>query len=200
MAKIVLEEQPEFVVLPDDSILFLKIEDVNTREITSTRNDSSWTKLEFKFKILGIQVTGDGSPLDRYDSMIGQEIWGSVPFRLTDSPENKLRIWSEAILDMDLGVGFELDTDYFKGRECRGITSTYEKKSGNPDPKTGKMPRRHQIETLLRKGGVSAPQPGGGWAQPQQSPQPQPQLAAVQDPWAGAAQVGQQQQWGDPPF
>lgn len=205
MAKIVLEEQLEYPTLPDDSILFLKVNEVGTREVQG-RNDNSWTKLEFQFKILGIQVTGDGSPLDRYDNLIGENIWGSVPFRLTDSPENKLRIWSEALLDMDLGVGFELDTEYFRGRECRGITSSYEKRTA-----TGTK-RRHQVETLLRKGGMAPPQQGPtGWgavpqsqpqsftAAPAAAPQAQPQLAqqpqlVTQDPWATT------QFTEDPPF
>jgi hypothetical protein len=173
MAKIVLEEQPEFLVLPEESILSLKVDDLRTEE-RNGRN-GTWTKLELTFKILGIQVIGDGSPTENYESMIGQKIWGSVPFRLTDSPENKLRLWCEAILGMELGVGFELDTDYLLSKEVRGVTSTYEKR--NIDPKTGKPFRAHQIEYLLPKGAGTGVAFG------------QPQAAPAQDPWASAPVV-----------
>lgn len=202
MAKIILEEQPDYPTLPDDSIVFLKVDEVVDKEIQG--RSGTWTKLEFKFKILGIQVVGDGSPLECYDSLIGEHIYGSVPFRLTDSPENKLRIWAEALLDMDLGVGFELDTDYFKGRDVRGITSTYEKRAINPS--TGKPFRAHQVATLLKKGGIAPPTQGvGGWATAPAATQPQLAAAQYDDPWApataAAAAPATSTAWSDePPF
>lgn len=155
MAKIVVEEQPEFQTLPAESILELKIDEVEIRTVNGARGE--WQKVEFKFKILGIQAIGDGSPKEAYDSLITGPIWGSVPFRLTDNPENKLRIWAEAILGMELGVGFELDTDHFVNRQVRGITTTYNAKA--IDPATNQPFKRHQIETLLPKHGGAAAAP-----------------------------------------
>ena len=214
MAKIVAEEQVEYPTLPDDSIIHLKIEEANTVDVPG-RSGDTWTKLEFKFKILGIQTTGDGSPVENYANLIGTNIYGSVPFRLTDSPENKLRIWAEAILGMDIGVGFELDTDYFLRREVRGITDSYEKRKSGVNPRTGRPFRQHQVMTLLRAG-APAPTPApqvGGWGQatqaaPQQQQfQPQQMQQQPQDPWApqpvGAGQPQQQQGFAfqdDPPF
>src|SRR4051794_40258172 len=116
MARITMEEQEEFLVFPDESLLRLKVEETRLKEVTSRDSDNKWTKIEFKFKILEIIALGDGSPPDRFAPMITKEIWGSVPWRLTDSPDNKLRIWSEALLGMQLGIGFDLDEAMFPGR------------------------------------------------------------------------------------
>lgn len=179
MARITVEEQKEFTLLPPDSILHLKVDELTVREVDGRHG--KWEKLEFKFKILGIQVVGGGGNPDDYEDVIAGPIWGSVPFRLTDSPENKLRQWAEAILGLELGVGYELDTDLFLGRECRGLTSQYEKRSkdaqGNPF-------KGHQIDSLLPKAG----------AQPQSYQQPQQNM---QDPWA-TQQPAQQQTWASP--
>lgn len=184
MAKIKLEEQPEFLTFPADSILELKVEEANIKTVDGARG--SWEKVEFKFKILGIQAIGDGSPIQPYDVMVTQYIYGSVPFRLTDSPDNKLRQWSEAIFNMELGLGFELDTDNFVGRQCRGITSTYNGKNGI----------RHQVDSLLPKSGSASVSSGTVTAQASPTPAPAAaaSAAAGQDPWGNA-------NWSDePPF
>lgn len=156
MAKITLEEAKEIQLLPKDSIVELKIEECNV--VTQQGQRGEWQKVEFKFKILGIQAIGDGSPNSDYDSLITEFIYGSVPFKLNDHPENKLRSWAEAIFRQDLGLGFELDTDMFTGRMVRGLTSQYEKR-GSRDPQTGQPFKRHQVESLLPKGDGVATSP-----------------------------------------
>lgn len=217
MVKLTVEEQVEYPVLPPDSILFLKVESVTTKTVNEGTSNA-WQKCEFKFKILGIQHTGDGSPVQAYDLLIGQNIFGSVPARITNHPENKLRMWAEAILGMDLGIGFDLDTDDLERRQVRGITSTYNKRNSSAV--------RHQVESLLRMGNEQPPplpahphqvaqeqqmfgQPQQGFAQQQQPFQQQPQFAqqgaaqgppqgapAQGDPWAGQPSSG----WEQPPF
>lgn len=179
MAKITLEEQPEFLTFPAESILDLKIEECNIRTVQGNRGD--WQKVECKFKILGIQALGDGSPKEPYDVMITQYIYGSVPFRLTDSPDNRLRQWAEAIFNMELGLGFELDTDAFVGRQCRGITSTYQGKNGI----------KHQIDSLLPKSGGGLP---GGIPANAGAVSAAPATGPANDPWGD--------NWGgdEPPF
>lgn len=149
MATITMEEYEEFPTFPVDSILFLKIDDCAVREINGPRG--TFKKLEFTFKILGVQAAGDGSSPGDYDVQLGRSIYGSVPFRFNDSPENKLKQWVEAVLGIELGIGFELDTELLKGRSVRGVTSQYEKK--NIDPRTGKGFLAHQIDSLLPQGG-----------------------------------------------
>lgn len=180
MAKITLEEQPDFLTFPVDSILDLKIEECNIVTVNGRRGD--WQKVECKFKILGIQAIGDGSPVQAYDSMVTQTIFGSVPFRLTDSADNKLRQWAEAIFNMELGLGFELDTDMFVGRRVRGLTSQYDKKAGD------QVFKRHQVDALLpAAGAASAAAPAAA----------APAAAApAADPW-GSTSWGQSE---EPPF
>lgn len=182
MAKITLEEQDEILTFPAESILELKIEEANVKTVPGRNGD--WQKVECKFKILGVQAVGDGSPVENYQNWIGQTIYGSVPFRLTDSPENKLRIWAEAIFRQELGLGFELDTDMFESRQVRGITSQYNAKQTDAN---GVPFKRHQVETLL---------PFGGSTAPAAAPAP---AAPAQDPWAG---TGGTPAWQDdePPF
>lgn len=164
MAKIMLEEQPEFLVFPEDSILVLKIDGVEVQELQG--KNGPWQKLNFTFKILEVQAMGDGSPVSNADQTIGTKIWGNVPFKLTDSPENKLRQWTEAIFGMELGVGFELDTDLFEGKTVRGITNQYDKKAMNAA--TGRPFRAHSVDSLLPYGAPLTPA----------------QVAPQADPWA----------------
>lgn len=191
MARIVVEEAQEFTSFPKDTILHLKVENVEVREVQGNRGP--WNKLEWTFKILGIQATGDGSPVENYENQIAGQIWGSCSFKLTDHPENKLRQWAEAVLNVgELGIGFELDTDHFIGREVRGITSTYEKKAKD---KNGNPYIGQQVDALLPMGGgVPAQQAPAQdpWATPQpQSTNPYANQAAAQqqpasqplDPW-----------------
>ena len=151
MARTTMSEVEEFPTLPDDSILLMKVENNEVRTVQGQRGE--WEKLNIEFKILDIQVTGDGSPKEDYESLLGEKIFGSCSFRLTTSPENKLRQWTEAILAMELAPGFELDTDLLNRRQVRGVTSSYVNKNGR---------RRHQVESLLPVGEVirlTAPEP-----------------------------------------
>lgn len=158
MATIKMEEYEEFPVLPADSIILTKVTDLELKEVPG--RNGSWEKLEFTFTITGIQVTGDGSPVENYEALIGSKIWGSVPFRFVNSPDNRLKQYVEAILGMEVGVGFELDTDLLTGRKVRAITDTYDKKTINP--RTQKPYKQHQVSTLLPFGGetvAAAPAP-----------------------------------------
>lgn len=163
MAKITMEEAKDLALLPKDSIVNLQVTEAVIKEINGQYGP--WEKLQLTFKVLGIQATGDGSPVEDYAAVIDSKIWGSIPFKLNDSAENKLRIWTEAILGMDLGIGFELDTDYFVGRQVRGITNQYEKRNrdaqGNPF-------KGHQIDSLLPAGAPVAQAPVAQPAAPAQ--------------------------------
>lgn len=193
MAKITVEEQKEFPTLPDQSLVHLKVESTEIRTVQGQRGD--WEKLEFTFKILGVLKTGDGSHPSNYENLLGEKIFGSVSYRLTDSPENKLRLWAEAILGQQMGLGFELDTDYLLRREVKGVTGTYEKKK-SINPQTGKPFIGHDIRGLLPLGEIAASQP----QQPVNQQQYQQQPAQAQGGWGapGVQQQPQQQSWGQP--
>lgn len=153
MAKITMQEQEEWPVLPPDTIIRVRVEDTRVKDVESDRGN--WQKLEFTFAILGVPDE------ERYGSLTGSKIWGSVGFRFTNSPDNKLRQWAEALLGMELGVGFELDTDLLIGREARAIVSNYERKKVT-DPKTGLPAKAHQVDALLpAQGPIGLGQPTG---------------------------------------
>lgn len=215
MPKIAMEHQEEYRTLPADSILNVKCTKIEINEQQGKR--STWEKMDCTFKILGIQVVGDGSDPSEFDTLIGREIYGGVGFKLTDHPDNKLRQWTEALLGMEIGPGFELDTDYLVGREARAITRVYDKRTVNPQ--TGRPYQGMGVESLLPKAARSQQAPQAqpaSWGQamqqpaPQQPPQPAPQQAPSHDPWTGnpVAQPQAQPQfsgWGasgtdDPPF
>lgn len=193
MAKTTVEHQEEYPTLPDESIVVLKIEGCEVKEVQG--RNGTWDKLEVTFRLQGVQAVGDGGNPDNYSKLIDEKIWGSVPFKLTDSPENRLRGWAEAILQTELPLGFELDTDFFDGRLVRGITNTYEKRSINQ--RTGKPFVAHQIRDLLPMGGnftAPAPVTSDPWAQPAG------QATAANDPWASPAPSEAAQQFAQAPL
>lgn len=158
MATITNQEAVEFTVIPADSIIHVTCEDVTLKEIEG--RNGTWQKLEFQFRIDGVQAVGDGSMSteDLANEVVGGKIWGSAPFRLVNSPENRLKQYVEALFGMEIGVGFELDTDLLLGKKARAVTTTYEKRTINP--RTGKPYLGQQVETLLPLGaGASAPEP-----------------------------------------
>lgn len=199
MAKLTVEHQEEILTFPTDTILELKIEECNIVTVQSQGRGGDWQKLEFKFKVLNIQALGDGSSdITPYENWIGKNIFGSVPARLTDSPENRLRIWAEAIFKTELGVGFELDTDLFLGRKVRGLTSQYNAKGRDG---SGQPFKRHQVETLLPFGGEQAA------ASPAMVGAASAPAAPAADPWGAApAAATPGDPWGstlgsdEPPF
>lgn len=133
MAKIKLEEAPEFDVFPEETVIEVSITEHEIREFDG--QNGPWEKLNIKFEVERVY-----DPSLKH--MEGMTIYGGVPFRFTDHEDNLLRQWTEAILGVDeLGVGFELDTDDFDGRRVRAITGTYTKK--------GTTQVRHTVEHLL---------------------------------------------------
>lgn len=177
MAKIVLQEVKDYAVLPEDTIISVIVDDCQPREVPARNGREGWTKCEFKFRIDDIPsaLLNDGD----YRDLLGERIFGSVSFSFTEHPDNKLRQWSEALLNMgDLGVGFELDTDMLIGRSARAVVSHYKKRDGT---------LAHQVGALLPPAPLVSPPPAFAAAV-----QHQP-VAAVAAPVADV--------WGDePPF
>lgn len=200
MATITKEEWVEYPTFPKDTILHVKVDgEPEVKTVPGKSQGSTWEKLEFKFKILGVLVTQDGSAVSDYDTMIGTHIYGSVPWKFNDSPDNKLNQWSAAILGMDLGLGFDLDTKMLADRQCRAITSTYDKRAINP--RTGLPFVAHQVESLLPMDGSLPPPPATGWGQAPPADTNGGWGAPATDPWApSAAPVGAMGFADEPPF
>lgn len=165
MATIKMEEAKDWTVLPEGTIITVKVLDEQTEELDGKYG--KWTKLNVTFEIIDAPEPYKSSP-----DVIGSKIWGGIPFRFEDDPENPLKNWAEAILGFDLAgnVGFELDTSDWVGRKCRAVVRTFTKRNG----KEG-----HGVDALLPLGSgtTAAPQDSAQElvaAQSAPTPQPEP--------------------------
>lgn len=139
MARFTLEETAggDFLTLPEETVIQVAVETVEEREVPGRDGNPGWTKLSFRFKVLELPTALEAE----YGVLIGTPIFGSVSARFTSHPDNKLRQWSEALLNIgELDPGFELDTDMLIGRKARAVTNTYKKKDGTLN---------HQVKGLL---------------------------------------------------
>lgn len=215
--KLTVQKHVDLETIPADSILICKVD--GAPKIEDVQSDrGTWQKVNFRFKILGFQVLGDGSHPSTWEEMVGKNLFGSVSAYLSDSPDNKLRQWVSAILGMEIGLGFELDLDFLEGRQVRVVTSTYTKKDKTV---------RHQAGALLPIGEhrpvFYGDQQGQAAQTPVQSdpwavgPSATPQFAApmvAPDPWnppqqaqhqpvtqpAGQSAIDGGDDWSDVPF
>lgn len=134
MAQLVVEKVDEYPVLPPDKIVQVEVVDVTEREVSSAKGD--WMKFEFKFRILAVPSDLESD----YGVLVGSHIWGSVPARLTTHPDNKLRQWSESLLNLDdLAEGYSLDTDDLIGRKGRALVTNYQKRDGKSQHQVGSV-------------------------------------------------------------
>lgn len=146
MAKIALEEAQEWTVLPENTIITVKVLDSEVETLDGKYGP--WQKLNVTFEILDAP-----EPYASSNDVIGSKIWGGVPFKFEDDPDNAMKNWTEAILGLDISgqLGFEIDTDDWVGRKCRAVVRTFTKRNG----KEG-----HGVDALLPlgSGSVAAPQ------------------------------------------
>lgn len=161
MPIITAEKGEDFTVLPEGTVITVKVEKTETRTVGEGSN--SWESLDFQFTIVGVSD-------ERWSEAVGQTIWGGANARLTEHQDNKLRKWVKALLGIDVVEGFKLDTDVLVGRQARAVVENYTKGSGQ------NQMVRHKVGALLE-----APAPG--W-QPGQAPQafPQPGVPQPQFP------------------
>ena len=77
--------------------------------------------LNFKFEVIDPEGTFDR-----------RWVWGNCAAYLSDKPQNKLRQWTQGILDLDvLPDGFALNTDDFIGKQARIIVGAKTKDDGS---------------------------------------------------------------------
>lgn len=133
MAKITLEEaqESEFLTLPQDALVKVRVLDHEIIDLDGRYGP--WQKLNFKFEVLEVLYP------EGYEACVGQWVWGGVPFRFTDHPDNALKQWVEAIYGLELQPGFELDTDQLNGRECKAVIETYMKNNGYEGNRVGSL-------------------------------------------------------------
>jgi hypothetical protein len=127
-----------FLTLPDDAIIQVMVDSIEERHVPGKDGKEGWDKLNFRFKIVDLPDSLQGE----FGVLVGSTIFGSVSARLTSHPDNKLRQWAEALLDLgELETGFELDTDMLVGRKARGVVGQWTRKADNSI--------NHQIKGLL---------------------------------------------------
>lgn len=122
--KLTMQETEEFLTLPEDAVIQVIVSEITDREVPGRDGKEGWTSLSFRFKILEVpSYLGD-----EFDALIGSTIFGSIGAKLTNHPDNKAKQWTEALLDMELESGFELETDMLVGRKARAVIGNYTKK------------------------------------------------------------------------
>lgn len=169
MAKITLEEaqESEFLTLPQDALIKVRVLEHKIENLDGKYGP--WQKINFKFEILEVLFPQTG-----FEPCVGQWIFGGVPFRFTDHPDNALKQWVEAIYGLELAPGFELDTDQLDGRECKAVVENYTKNNGFEG---------HRVGSLVPLGGaVATPQAPTASASPSE---PQPLSSVASSPAGG---------------
>lgn len=130
MVALKLEKGVDREIIPDSTAFeatVLSVEQKDSRWLVNPDNESEGYKQELNFKVQLIDPNNDA-----YDK---RWLWGSCTAWLSDSPQNKLRQWAIAILDLDLlPEGYILETDDFVGKQCRVIVEQWTSKDGE---KTG---------------------------------------------------------------
>lgn len=131
--KLTLTEAPEFPVLPVDSIVQVTCTNIEEKYVDGKDGKEGWTKLEFTFSVDAVP-----SSIPDAGSLEGSKIWGNCSAKFTTHPDNKLRQWTVALLGgIELGEGFELDTDVLLNRKARAVISQYTKRNGQPQHQVG---------------------------------------------------------------
>lgn len=113
MPKATMREEAEYP-LPMGEYFPARLERVSEKEIkffkkddrgVKTNEESSFTKWIWEFKIT------DG-PFQ------GMKAWGETEDRLTSREDNLVRQWAEALLNAEIQIGDEFDTDAVIGLPC----------------------------------------------------------------------------------
>ncbi len=113
MPKVIKQAENEYK-FPDDIAYSCKLIDVVEREIAyfkrnehgeRTNTQDTFKKWEWHFEV-------------QEGPYMGQILYGETRPEYTTREDNKVRQWSEALLNRELAVGEELDTDTLLGRQC----------------------------------------------------------------------------------
>lgn len=108
-------EEEKDLTLPADSIHRARLMEIKERTFEYTdRNDGTRktaSNLEWWW-----EITRPGTGLG--EEFIGRRVKGECRPKITNRPGNRLREWSEALLDREIPVGMLIDTDDLIGLEA----------------------------------------------------------------------------------
>jgi hypothetical protein len=96
--------------------------DLKEKPFVDDKTGEKVKKFEFKFRI--------DDPSGAHD---GQLVWGETPTRMTDHPDNRFRIWAEALLGQRLMAHHKVNTDDLQDRDCRIIVGKSVKQQGTSE-------------------------------------------------------------------
>jgi hypothetical protein len=123
--KFSVEDEPD-LTLAEDSIHRARLEELKFREFDWTDRDGkvqSGQTLEWWWKITR---TSAG------DEYVGRRVKAECNPKMSNREGNRLRIWSEALLNRELPVGMSIDTDDLVGLEAEIVIGLRQDKK---DPK-----------------------------------------------------------------
>lgn len=122
MPIIKLEESKGFDLLPEDTIIDVTISNIEVSVWTDPKTQESRKNLNWTFTI---NTPGEWE---------SKRIWGNTSMVFNTNPNCKLRNWSQSILNTELDVDYQLDTDDLIGRRVRLVVGHKDGKDrdGNP--------------------------------------------------------------------
>ena len=124
MAIIGVSEYIDYPVLPVNSLIVVEVSETAVMHQPGSGGRAGWDKLNFVFTISAIKAP------DAPAVLIGTEIYGSVPAKMSSYAQNRTRLWLEILLGRPLTVGDEVDTDELKGKRAAARTEVYTTKAG----------------------------------------------------------------------
>lgn len=139
MTEFVLQDTPEFDVIPDGEILNAIVDNCEQRPspwLTETNGDPV-QQVAFRFRI-----TEEGDYEDK-------TLFGDTPVTFSNHSDCKLRMWVQELLGEDtLPTGFRFNTDTLIGLPCRVVVGEYTTKAGK---------KGNKAQDILRAKATSAP-------------------------------------------
>jgi hypothetical protein len=105
----VTEDEPD-LTFPDDSVARARLEEIKLHSFSWTNPDTRQvqeiTKLEWWWRVLH---TSAG------EQFVGRKVKGTCNAKLSNRPDNQFRVWAEALLNREIPVGMNVDTDDLVG-------------------------------------------------------------------------------------
>lgn len=129
-----LEESDFKGYIPDQTILDAKVVSIVKKKQNFVDEDGNPVfKLEWKF-----EITEDGN-------WLGQNVYGKTGIKFNNHPNNTLFTWSQAVIGVELPVGYGLDTDDLLDVGCRVRMMLEE----YDDKKTGAKKQTNKVADVL---------------------------------------------------
>jgi hypothetical protein len=109
MAQIIVEEG--YKHLPDDAFLRVKVDVSEIRTIPYT--DKKTGEMKELQKIKWVFAVTDERP--QFDEFYGRKVQGETWAKMSTSPSDTFRNWTQALLRRDLAIGFAFDLEDLVG-------------------------------------------------------------------------------------